>query len=436
MKQADLIISGATILSMDAELAIHQDHDLIVTDGKISAIEPQGKHIWQAQETLDAQHCIVMPGLINTHSHLPMSWFRGLADDLPLDIWLNHYIWPLEARLLSKSFIYDATLFGAGEMLKSGITMTNDMYFEMSAIADACIKAGLRALISEAVIEAKMGADYRPSLLVLKYKDRYRDQPLVDFSLAPHAIYTCSGDMLSRCAQAAKEHDLLIHIHLSETAAEVENCLREHGKRPVHYLNDIGLLEARCVFAHGVHIDAGEMEVLQQKPVSISICTDSNLKLASGLAPIKEYLDHGINLSLGTDSVASNNDLDLLGELSTTAKLHKALNNDPAFLPAIEALKLVTINAARALGVEDRRGSLEIGKDADFLVIDTQSLNSMPIYEPASQLVYAINSRQIRDVFVAGKQVVKEQRLVNLDEAELLQTATRYATMIKEELSK
>jgi 5-methylthioadenosine/S-adenosylhomocysteine deaminase len=242
--------------------------------------------------------------------------------------------------------------------------------------------------------------------------------------------------MLRRCAQAAKEHDLLIHIHLSETAAEVENCLRERGKRPVHYLNDIGLLEARCVFAHGVHIDAGEMEVLQQKPVSISICTDSNLKLASGLAPIKAYLDHGINLSLGTDSVASNNDLDLLGELSTTAKLHKALNNDPAFLPAIEALKLVTINAARALGVEDRRGSLEIGKDADFLVIDTQSLNSMPIYEPASQLVYAINSRQIRDVFVAGKQVVKEQRLVNLDEAELLQTATRYATMIKEELSK
>lgn len=421
---------------MDAGLTIYRDHDLIVKNGKISAIAPHDRHEWQAQETVDAQHCLLMPGMINTHSHLPMSWFRGLADDLPLDIWLNHYIWPLEARLLSKSFIYDATLFGAGEMLKSGITMTNDMYFEMSAIADACIKAGMRAMISEAVIEAKMGADYRPSELVIKYKEQFRDQPLVDFSLAPHAIYTCSAQMLQRCAEAAIEHGLLIHIHLSETASEVENCIKEHGKRPVHYLSDIGLLEARCVFAHGVHINRDEMEVLQQKPVSISICTDSNLKLASGLAPVKDYLEHGINLSLGTDSVASNNDLDLLGELSTTAKLHKALNNDPAFLPAIEALKLVTINAARALGVENRRGSLEVGKDADFLIIDTMALNSMPLYEPASQLVYAINSRQIRDVFVAGKQVVKSGRLVNLDEAELMQTAGRYATMIREELSK
>lgn len=436
MKQTDLIISGATILSMDAGLTIYRDHDLIVTDGRISAIAPHAQHEWQADQSVDAQHCILMPGLINTHSHLPMSWFRGLADDLPLDIWLNHYIWPLEARLLSKSFIYDATLFGAGEMLKSGITMTNDMYFEMSAIADACIKAGMRAMISEAVIEAKMGADYRPAELVLKYKEQFRDQPLVDFSLAPHAIYTCSAQMLRRCAEAAIEHGLLIHIHLSETASEVENCVREHGKRPVHYLSDIGLLEARCVFAHGVHINRDEMEVLQQKPVSISICTDSNLKLASGLAPVKDYLEQGINLSLGTDSVASNNDLDLLGELSTTAKLHKALNNDPAFLPAIEALKLVTINAARALGVEDKRGSLEVGKDADFLIIDTMALNSQPLYEPASQLVYAINSRQIRDVFVAGKQVVKSGRLVNLDEAELMQTAGRYATMIREELSK
>ena len=433
-KRSDLIISGATILSMDADLNIYREHDLIVTDGKISAIAAQGKHDWQALQSVDAHDCIVMPGMINTHSHLPMSWFRGLADDLPLDIWLNHYIWPLEARLLSKSFIYDATLFGAGEMLKSGITMTNDMYFEMSAIAEACSKAGLRALISEAVIEAKMGADYRPSLLVLKYKEQFRDQPLVDFSLAPHSIYTCSSEMLKRCADAALEHGLLIHIHLSETAAEVENCLSEHGKRPVHYLNDLGLFEAKCLLAHGVHVDSSEMEVLQQKPVSIGICTDSNLKLASGLAPIKSYLEHGINLSLGTDSVASNNDLDLLGELSNTAKLHKALNHDPAFLPAIEALKLVTINAAKALGVEERRGSLEVGKDADFLIIDTQSLNSQPLYEPASQLVYATNSRQIRDVFVAGRQGVKEQRLVNLDEAELLQTAGRYAQLIREEL--
>lgn len=436
MKQADLIIRNGTILTMDAGLSIYPEHDLIISDGRICAIEPHGKHEWQAQQSLDAQHCILMPGMINTHSHLPMSWFRGLADDLPLDIWLNQYIWPLEARLLSKSFIYDATLFGAGEMLKSGITMTNDMYFEMSAIADACIKAGLRAMISEAVIEAKMGADYRPAELVLKYKERYQDQPLVDFSLAPHSIYTCSAEMLKRCAQAATTHDLLIHIHLSETRAEVDNCLKEHGKRPVHYLNELGLLDAKCVFAHGVHVDSGEMEVLRNKPVSISICTDSNLKLASGLAPIKEYLDHGINLSLGTDSVASNNDLDLLAELSTTAKLHKALNNDPAFLPAIEALKLVTINAAKALGVDDKRGSLEVGKDADFLIIDTQDLNSMPLYEPASQLVYATNSRQIRDVFVAGKQVVKDRRLVNLDEAELLHTASRYAEMILKELSK
>ena len=432
----DLIIQNATILTMDKELHSFENHDLIIKDGRIVGIEASQAHSFKAKQSHDAHNCIVMPGLINTHSHLPMSWFRGLADDLPLDIWLNNYIWPLEARLLSKSFIHDAALFGAAEMLLAGITMTNDMYFEMSAIADACSKAGLRALISEAVIEAKMGSAYQAAEMALRCKERYQDEALVDFSLAPHSIYTCSSQMLKRCSQAAQKHGLLLHIHLSETQKELQDCLQTHGKRPVHYLDELGFWESPSVCAHGVHIDESEMEILAQKPVSISICTDSNLKLASGFAPLKSYLEHGINISLGTDSVASNNDLDLLCELSTTAKLHKAINNDPAFLPAIEALKLLTIKAAKALGVEDKRGSLELGKDADFIVIDPNYLNSMPLYEPYSHLVYAIHSHQIRDVFVAGRQVVKDHRLTNIDEDEMLQLASNYAQMIRKEQNK
>ena len=431
---ADLIVKGGTIITMDPRAPELENHSLAVKDGKIAAIYPSSEDLWSAPEILDASDCLLIPGLINTHSHLPMTYFRGLADDLPLDIWLRHYIWPMEAKILNAQVIRDATLHGACEMLKNGISMSHDMYFNMPAIADACSQAGMRVLIGEAVIDAQLAGDQLPGARISELRQLYQDNPLVDFDLAPHSIYACSRSTLEKCVQASEDLNVPLHIHLSETEAEVQNCLKEQGKRPVHYLNELGMLDAKVLLAHAIWVDASEIEVLAAKGVSIASCTDSNLKLSSGILPLKSYLDQGVNVSLATDGVASNNDLDLLSELGNTARLHKAINRDPAFLPAKEALKLVTINAAKALGVEHLRGSLEVGKDADICVMELNDLQSQPLYNPYSHLVYALGSRHVRDMVVAGRVVLRNGQLTQADETELVATAKAYGLRIKAEL--
>ena len=431
---ADLIVKGGTIITMDPAAPELENHSLAVKDGKIAAIYPSSETFWSAPEILDASDCLMIPGLINTHSHLPMTYFRGLADDLPLDIWLRHYIWPMEAKILNAQVIRDATLHGACEMLKNGISMSHDMYFNMPAIADACSQAGMRVLIGEAVIDAQLAGDQLPGARISELRQLYQDNPLVDFDLAPHSIYACSRSTLEKCVQASEDLNVPLHIHLSETEAEVQNCLKEQGKRPVHYLNELGMLDAKVLLAHAIWVDASEIEVLAAKGVSIASCTDSNLKLSSGILPLKSYLDQGVNVSLATDGVASNNDLDLLSELGNTARLHKAINRDPAFLPAKEALKLVTINAAKALGVEHLRGSLEVGKDADICVMELNDLQSQPLYNPYSHLVYALGSRHVRDMVVAGRVVLRNGQLTQADETELVATAKAYGIRIKAEL--
>jgi len=431
---ADLIVKGGTIITMDPKAPELENHSLAVKDGKIAAIYPSSETFWSAPEILDASDCLLIPGLINTHSHLPMTYFRGLADDLPLDIWLREYIWPMEAKILNAQVIHDATLHGACEMLKNGISMSHDMYFNMPAIADACSQAGMRVLIGEAVIDAQLAGDQLPGARISELRQLYQDNPLVDFDLAPHSIYACSRSTLEKCVQASEDLNVPLHIHLSETEAEVQNCLKEQGKRPVHYLNELGMLDAKVLLAHAIWVDASEIEVLAAKGVSIASCTDSNLKLSSGILPLKSYLDQGVNVSLATDGVASNNDLDLLSELGNTARLHKAINRDPAFLPAKEALQLVTINAAKALGVEHLRGSLEVGKDADICVMELNDLQSQPLYNPYSHLVYALGSRHVRDMVVAGRVVLRNGQLTQADETELVATAKAYGLRIKAEL--
>lgn len=431
--KADLIIKGGTILTLNGRMEVLEDHCLVICSGKISRILPLAELQIEATEIIDATGCLVMPGLINTHSHLPMTYFRGLADDLPLDTWLNNYIWPLEAKLIDHDFVFDASLHGAAEMIHSGITLTNDMYFQMSAIADACSLAGLRVIVAEAMIDSKPGGEIASQSIgrkVLELRESYRDNPLVDFSLAPHAIYTCSEGTLRRSAEIALQHDLLLHMHLSETKFERDSCLQTHLKSPVQYLRDLGVLEARCVFAHGVWVDEVEMGILASAKASIALCTDSNLKLASGIAPIKAYLEKGVRLSLATDGVASNNNLDLLAEMDFTAKLHKVINHDPAFLPAESLVRMCTIEAARALGKGDELGSLEEGKAADLLVLNLQELEAQPLYNPYSHLVYALNSHSIRDVVIAGKPVLRAHKLVNLDETELISRAQSYKARI------
>ncbi|HOH46626.1 MAG TPA: amidohydrolase [Candidatus Cloacimonadota bacterium] len=431
--KADLLIKGGTILTLNGRMEVLEDHCLVIESGKIIQICPFAKLKCDPAETIDASGCLVMPGMINTHSHLPMTYFRGLADDLPLDTWLNKYIWPLEAKLIDHDFVFDASVHGAAEMIHSGITLTNDMYFQMSAIADACSLAGLRVIVAEAMIDSKPGGDTAIESIgrkVLELREKYADNPLVDFSLAPHAIYTCSEATLRRSAEEAVKHGLLLHMHLSETKSERESCLHTHLKSPVQYLRDLGVLEARCVFAHGVWVDEVEMAMLASAHASIALCTDSNLKLASGIAPIKAYREKGVRLSLATDGVASNNNLDLLAEMDFTAKLHKVINHDPAFLPAEELVRMATIEAARALGKGDELGSLEEGKAADLLVLNLQELEAQPLYNPYSHLVYALNSHSIRDVVIAGSIVMRSHKLVNVNETELISKAQSYKARI------
>jgi len=430
----DIVLEGGSIITMDDKNRILSQSCIAIKDGKIQAIFPIGSSSYEAKQKIDTRNCFIIPGLINMHSHLPMTYFRGLADDLPLNTWLQKYIWPLEAKLIKPQFVYDATLHGASEMIKNGISTTNDMYFCMNSIADACSQVGLRVFISEALIDNESSKEDRDNTIgrrITQLKEEYKDNPLIDFTLAPHSIYACSAQTLKTCAKIAKDNNILIHTHLSEIREEVENCLKIHKLKPVEYLKELGLLEVRGIFAHGIWIAEEEMELLAEKGLSsIAICTESNLKLSSGFAPIKKYQEKGINLCLGTDGVASNNNLDLLTEMSVTAKLHKALNNDPTMLPAQEAFAFVTINAAKALGKEKELGSLETGKIADIAVVSLQELENSPVYNPYSLLVYAINSHSIRDMIIQGKIVMQNRQLCNVNEQQILDKAAEYKEMI------
>lgn len=431
----DLIIRGGTILTMDAAARILEHHDILISGNKIEAILPTGSHAALASRVIDASDCIVLPGLINAHTHLPMTYFRGLADDLPLERWLGDYIWPLEAKLVNHQFVYDATLHGSAEMIQGGICRANDMYFQMGAIAEACIQAGLRCHVSEAMIDNQSKGTRPPvGSKVLELQKLYRDNHLVNFSLAPHAIYTCGEETLRSVANFAKEHDILVHMHLSETEDEVSSCLAAHGMRPVHYLKETGILDCRCIFAHGIWCDESEMELLAEASASIAICTESNLKLAAGIAPIALYQKHGVNLCLATDGVASNNNLDLWSEMDISAKLHKAINHDPSILPAAELVQMATINAAKALGIASNAGNLEPGKLADLIVIDTLELQSQPIYNPYSHLVYAMGRHSVRDVVIDGKLVLDARVLTQIDEAALITRARSYRELVQKEL--
>lgn len=431
----DLLLQGGTILTLDSGLRVLEGQAIAIDQGQILDIFDPREKSYQARRTLDTSNCIVMPGLINAHTHLPMSYFRGLADDLPLQTWLHDFIWPLEAKMLKSDFISQAALHGAAEMIKNGITQIHDMYFDMPAVANACSQAGLRAIIGEAVLEGNSGTREAPlGSKVLELRQRYADDPLLDFNLAPHSIYACSEKTLRECAEAAARHGILLHTHLSETRGEVEDCLKAHGLKPVPYLQKVGILELPALYAHGVWTDPDEIALLAANPASVAICSDSNLKLASGILPLAQYLESGVNLCFATDGVASNNNLDLLAEMDLTAKLHKAVNNDPSFLPAVQTVQMATIGGAKALGVADKRGSLEPGKDADICVLELGGIESQPLYNPWSHVVYTLGSKQVRDVVIAGEVVLEGGRLCKVDEAELIATAKMWRQRVLEEL--
>lgn len=443
-QNVSLLIRHAQILTMDADLTVFEDGAIAVSGNKITAVgnTVDLEQLYIAEQIIHAAGCIVIPGLINAHTHIPMTYFRGVADEKIFDTWLNKIIWPLEQKFVipetkkAHEFVYNATLHGAAELIRNGITLANDMYFKGEDMVRAFIKAGLRCIVGEPLIEEGKETNLNEiGKLALDLKKEYMDNPLLDFSLAPHAIYTNNREVLERCAEVAQEHNMLVHMHISEADWEKDYCLNKYSKKPIEYLEEIGLLNTKIILAHGIHVDKAEMKILAKHNASIAICTESNLKLANGFAPISNYLKLKVRLCFGTDGVASNNNQDLLAELDLTAKVHKNINHAPTFLPAEQMLKMATMEAAKAVHKDSEIGSLEIGKLADFVILDCNTVEAQPLYNAYSQVIYALGGRAVRDVIINGKLVLKDKKLTTLDETEILATAQKYKAMIKKELN-
>lgn len=392
------------------------DHAIAIDQGRIAAIVPiaEAQARFAPARRLQLDEHVVTPGFVNAHTHAAMTLLRGVGDDMPLMQWLQQRIWPLEQELVSESFVHDGTRLAAIEMLRSGTTCCADMYFFPEAAARAFSETGMRASVGIIAIEfpsayATDAADYLRKGLATR--DAFRNDPLIAFTLAPHAPYTVADATLERVAMLAEELDLPVHMHVHETRHEVDESVRQHGVRPLARLDRLGLVTERLIAVHAVHLDDAEIALLARRGVSVAHCPASNLKLASGFARIGELLAAGANVAIGTDGAASNNRLDLPGEMRLAALLAKGVANDAAILPAAQALECATLGGARALGLAHRIGSLEVGKEADVAAFALRDAEVQPLYDVVSQLVYAMGREHASDVWVAGRHVVRKRQL-------------------------
>ena len=436
-EQVDLLLHARWVIPVVPENQVLEHHSLAVRDGRIIAIAPTSEiadHYLAASEKQLPRHALI-PGLINSHTHASMSLLRGLADDMPLMTWLNEHIWPAEGRWVSEEFIHDGSQLAFAEMLLGGTTCFNDMYFFPDVTGRAADAAGIRAVLGLIAIDfpsvwAGDGDEYlRKGLQV---HDQFRNNPLVHTAFAPHAPYSVSDPVLQRIRILADELEIPVHIHLHETNDEILQGLREHECRPMARLQRHGLLSPALMAVHMTHLEAAEIDAFAESGGHVVHCPESNLKLASGFCPVQQLLEAGVNLALGTDGAASNNDLDMFSEMRTAALLAKGVAGSASALPAAKALSMATINGARALGLEQETGSLETGKSADLVAVDLGRLQSQPVYHPISQLVYACGRDQVQDVWVAGRQLVSEGRLTTLDSARLLERSTYWQARIAE----
>jgi len=396
-----------------------RDSYVIVEGTAIREITPQLPE--GITEVLGGPDDIVMPGLVNTHTHAAMTLFRGYADDLPLMTWLQDYIFPAEARFVDKEFVYLGTLLAAWEMTRSGTTAFCDGYFFEDQVGRAAKEVGIRAWLGEGILQFPSPSLQDPARTIehsRKFIGRWLDDPLVRPTVFPHAVYTCSTELLQQAYALAEEFDLVFQIHLSETAAEVEQIREKFGLTPVRLLESLGCLSGRTLAAHCVHLDDEEIALLARTGVSVAHNAESNMKLASGIAPVPAMIAAGVNVTVGTDGCASNNNLDMISELSTVAKLHKVSTMDPTALDDCTALALATENAARAL--KFMGGRIEPGRPADIITLDGRAPNLVPIYNPVSHVVYAANGSNVRDVVINGRIVVKDFTSLTVDEEALV----------------
>jgi len=428
MTHIDSLIHARWIIPVQPDGVVLEHHSIAVQDGRILDILPQreARTRYQADKIIERGEHALIPGLVNAHTHAAMSLLRGLADDLPLMDWLNHHIWPAETQWVSDEFVRDGSLLAMAEMLRGGTTCFNDMYFFPEVTARAATEVGMRACIGLIVIDfpsawAGSADEYLDKGLALH--DDLRNHPLLRTAFAPHAPYTVSDAPLERIRVLADELDLPVHMHVHETVAEVEQSQAQFGVRPLERLARLGLVSPSLLAVHMTQLLDAEHAHLASSGAHVLHCPESNLKLASGFCPVHKLLSAGVNVALGTDGAASNNDLDMFGEMRTAALLAKAVANDASALPAAQALRMATLNGARALGVGDETGSLEKGKAADIVAVRLDDIECQPFYNVISQLVYATGRDKVSDVWVAGRQLLKERELLTVDASAVLARA-------------
>jgi 5-methylthioadenosine/S-adenosylhomocysteine deaminase len=439
-KSAELLFVNALILTMDEAMHIYEPGALAVGGDSLLAVglESDLKKVYPDVPVMDCRGKVLMPGLVNAHTHVPMTLLRGLADDLRLDVWLMGYMMPVEREFVCPDFVRLGTQLACAELIRSGVTCFADMYYFEEDIAKATAEAGLRAVCSQTVMKFQTpdAGSYEDSLLAAReFIQRWKGHPIITPSVAPHAPYTCTPEILHDTARLAVEFDVPLHTHLSETALEVENMRRDNGMPVIPYVKKQGLFDAKVLAAHCVHIDEGEMRTLLHAGAGVSHNPSSNLKLASGFAPVQKMLDVGLNVGIGTDGPGSNNDLDMFEEVRLAAFIAKCVSNDPTSVPAHAALSMATRLGARALHLGSVTGTLEPGKRADLILVDISTLHNSPRFrrEPDSmyaQLVYAGKASDVTDVMVNGKWLMQERKLLTLDETAIQRAAQDYAARI------
>lgn len=435
MEQVDTLITAAWVVPVDADASHFADYAVAISGSRIVDIGPADRldAQYSAIERVDLPHHVVIPGLINTHTHAAMTLMRGFADDLPLGVWLKDHIWPTEGRWVSPEFVWDGTALAIAEMLTGGVTTFSDMYFFPEVSAQAAIDMGIRMVAGMVCFDMPNAyADNANECIDkgLAMRASLAGQDLVTTVFAPHAPYTVSDEPLARIAQLSRELGDRVHTHLNETADEDPNSLAAYSMTSMRRLDALGLLNERLIAAHMVHLSDDDIAAVAQAGSSVVHCPESNLKLASGFARVDDLLRAGVNVALGTDGAASNNDLDLLAEMRIATLLSKGVASDAASLPADQALYLATMGGARALGRDRDIGSLAVGKKADITAVSLDDWSSHPMYNPVSQLVYTAGRRQVSDVWVDGSRRVRDGELIDVDRGDLLRRAHSWASDI------
>lgn len=429
-----LLLSGQYLLTMDEERSLIEDGALLVAGDSILALGTRkelSSRFPQAEE-LHSPDGLIMPGLINVHTHAAMSLFRGLADDLPLMQWLSEYIFPVEATLTAE-MVHTGTLLSLCEMIRSGTTSFCDMYLFAGAVAEAVEESGMRAWLGEAIYDfpsPSYGELENGLALCQELTDRYREHPLIEMTAVAHAVYTCAPSLLVRVADMARRENLCLAIHLAENEEEDKTCRERYGLSPVQHLEQLGVLGPNLIAAHCVMLDEEEIRLLAQRGVKVAHCPQSNMKLGSGIAPIDTMLAAGVSVGLGTDGSASNNTVDMFAEMNCMVKIHKARRRDPLPISAQQALHCATLGGATVLGAEQSIGSLAVGKKADCIVVDLDQPHLTPLYHPVSHLVYAVKGSDVVHSMVNGRLLMQDRKLLTLDENAILEEANTIAAAI------